>query len=107
MVGEPHQVTAATGDLEVRLADNPAESRYEAHIGDELAGAVYYEMRRADHIVFIHTEVDDKFEGHGVGGKLARFALDDARAHGLKVTPLCPFVSAWMKRHPEYEDLHA
>ena len=93
--------------VEVQIADNPAESRYEARAGDDLAGAVYYEMRGPDHIVFIHTEVDDAFEGHGIGGKLARFVLDDARARGLKVTPLCPFISAWMRRHPEYEDLHA
>jgi predicted GNAT family acetyltransferase len=100
-------VTEASNDVEVRIADNPAESRYEAHVGDELAGAAYYEMRHDDHIVFLHTEVEDRFEGHGIGSKLAKFALDDARARGLKVTPLCPFVSAWMKRHPEYEDLHA
>jgi predicted GNAT family acetyltransferase len=56
--------------------------------------------------VFVHTEVEDKFEGHGVGGALARGALDDVRARGFKVTPLCPFIAGWMKKHPEYEDLH-
>jgi predicted GNAT family acetyltransferase len=42
-----------------------------------------------------------------VGSKLAKFVLDDARARGRKVSPLCPFIAAWMKRHPEYDDLHA
>jgi len=98
---------SATERPAVRVVDNPAEQRYEAWIGDEMAGAAYYEMRTPDHIVFVHTEVDDKYEGHGVGGALARGALDDVRARGFKVTPLCPFISRWMHEHPEYEDLHA
>ena len=92
---------------DVQLADNLAKSRYEAHIGDELAGAAYYEMRGDDRIVFVHTEVDDKFEGHGVGGKLAKFALDDARTRNLKVIARCPFIASYIERHPDYQDLLA
>lgn len=92
--------------IAVNVADNPDESRYEAHIGDELAGAAYYEFH-GDRIVFVHTEVDDKFEGHGVGGKLAKFALDDARARGLKVTAQCPFIASYIEKHPQYQDLLA
>ena len=46
-------------------------------------------------------------EGHGVGSKLVRGALDAARDQGLRVVPQCPFVAAYIKRHPEYEDLLA
>jgi predicted GNAT family acetyltransferase len=42
----------------------------------------------------------------GVGSRLARGALEDARARGLKVTVVCPFITAYLRRHPgEYEDL--
>jgi hypothetical protein len=41
----------------------------------------------------------------GVGGAIARYALDDARARGLHVRALCPFIRGWMERHPQYSDL--
>ena len=92
-------------DVEVR--DNPAENRYEAWLGDELAGVAVYGL--SEHaIVFQHTEVDDRFEGHGVGSALARGALDDVRAKGERdVVPLCPFIKGWIDKHPDYQDLVA
>ena len=60
----------------------------------------------ADRIVLVHTEVLPDAEGMGVGSRLARGALDDARARGLKVSVICPFITAYLRRHPgEYEDL--
>ena len=56
-------------------------------------------------VVLVHTEVDDAFEGHGVGGHLAAGALDDLRARGVKVEPLCPFIVRYIERHPEFSDL--
>jgi len=53
----------------------------------------------------MHTEVPDAIEGRGVGSALARTALNDARANGLTVVPSCPFVSAYIKRHPAYLDI--
>ena len=58
-------------------------------------------------VVLVHTEVDDKFEGHGVGSRLASASLEDARLRGLKVEPMCPFIAAYLKRHLEYADLVA
>ena len=58
-----------------------------------------------DVIVFTHTEVEPEFEGRGVGGALARAALDDAAARKLTVRPLCPFIAGWIARHPDYEYL--
>ncbi len=93
-------------DSSVRVVDNPDKERYEAYVGDELAGFVTYRTRPGA-VVLIHTEVDDAFEGHGVGGHLAAGALDDLRARGFKVAPLCPFIVRYIERHPEFSDLVA
>lgn len=56
--------------------------------------------------MFTHTEVDPAFAGKGVGGALARLALDDVRTQGSrKVLPLCPFIKAWIGKHPDYVPL--
>ncbi|GAA1774875.1 GNAT family N-acetyltransferase [Nocardioides hankookensis] len=90
---------------DVETSHNPAEHRYEAHLDGELAGFAAYDL--TDRLViFTHTEVDPKFEGHGVGSALARYALDDVRATGThEVLALCPFIKSWIGKHPEYEDL--
>jgi predicted GNAT family acetyltransferase len=90
---------------DVVVTDNPEKSRYEAHVGGELAGISEYHLTKAS-IVFTHTEVLDAFEGHGVGSALARTALDDVRAKGERdVVPVCPFIHGWIDDHPEYADL--
>ena len=90
--------------MSVTVADNPIASRHEARIDGKLAGVSEYELT-ADTIVFLHTVVRQDYEGQGVGGAIARFALDDARARGLQVRPLCPYIRGWLDRHPEYGDL--
>ncbi len=90
----------------VRVVDNPDKNRYEAYVGDELAGFITYRTRPGA-VVLVHTEVDEAFEGHGVGGDLAAGALADLRARGLKVYPLCPFIARYIERHPEVSDLVA
>ncbi len=52
-----------------------------------------------------HTEVPRSARGRRVGDALVRTALDDARAHGERVIPTCPFVASWIGRHAEYRDL--
>jgi uncharacterized protein len=90
---------------DVVTSHNPAEHRYEAHIDGELAGFAEYQLTDAM-VVFTHTEVFEKFEGHGVGSALARFGLDDVRADGTrKVMPLCPFIKGWIQRHRDYVPL--
>jgi predicted GNAT family acetyltransferase len=93
---------APQGDVVV--TDVTQRNRFIATIDDEQAGFIVYRLRPGL-LALIHTEVEERFEGHGVGGRLARFALDQARAKGLQVLPFCPFVNEWMKRHPEYTDL--
>ncbi|WP_433889899.1 GNAT family N-acetyltransferase [Streptomyces sp. CA-111067] len=88
----------------VTVSDDPQKKRYEARIGGEVAGVAAY-IRTHDMIAFIHTEVRDEYEGRGVGSSLARSALDEARAQGLRVLAVCPFFDGWMGKHPEYDDL--
>ena len=86
------------------VSDNPAKSRYELHLGDELAGFVLYHLR-GQQINLIHTEVDPRFQGAGLATHLARFSLDDARKRNLAVLPSCPYIRSWIRKHPDYADL--
>jgi predicted GNAT family acetyltransferase len=93
---------------DVDVTDNPEEQRYEAKVGGQLAGFAAYRPHGEDVLVLTHTEVDPAYEGQGVGGALARGALDDVRARGgRRVVALCPFIGAWVARHPDYQDLLA
>ena len=79
--------------------------RYEARVGGELAGFAEYQLAEGI-VVFTHTEVDDRFEGQGVGSALARAALDDVRAAGTRrVIATCQFIKGWIERHPDYPSL--
>ncbi len=93
-------------DSSVRVVDNPDRSRYEAYVGDELAGFVIY-RKRPGVVVTVHTEVNAGFEGHGVGSRLAAVALAEARSKGLRIEPVCPFIRQYIERHPEFADLVA
>ncbi len=92
--------------MNLEVTDNPAQSRFEIKVDGELAGFAKY-RRRPGEITFVHTEVFDRFEGHGLGGKLARAALDAVRRSGERVVARCPFIAAFIDRHPEYQDLLA
>ncbi|MBN8972870.1 MAG: GNAT family N-acetyltransferase [Xanthobacteraceae bacterium] len=85
------------------VLNNTDKNRYELSVDGHLA-ATYY--RIADGVItFVHTEVPDALAGRGVGSKLVKGALDQVRAAGLKVVPQCPFVRAYIERHPDYADL--
>jgi predicted GNAT family acetyltransferase len=88
----------------VEVRDNPEERRYELLVHGELAGTILYRPRPGA-LALIHTEVDPSLEGHGLGGRLVGAALDDIRARGLHVVPICPFVRSYLDEHPEYQDL--
>jgi uncharacterized protein len=91
--------------MTTEVRHRPDEHRYEAWLDGELAGVAEYDLRPGT-IVFTHTEVDPAFEGKGVGGALAGGALDQVRAAGeYDVVPQCPFVKAYIDKHPEYADL--
>jgi predicted GNAT family acetyltransferase len=86
------------------VADNAAKSRYELHVGGELAGFITYRLT-GEVIDLLHTEVAPKFQGAGLAGRMAKDTLDDARARHLAVLPTCPFIRSWIRRHPGYADL--
>jgi uncharacterized protein len=93
--------------MNVEVSNNPAEYRYEVWADGHLAGFSQY-VRRPERIAFVHTEIREPYEGLGLGGRLAREVLDDARARGLLVMPFCPFIAAFIERHlDEYRDLVA
>ena len=89
---------------DVTVADNPAASRYEVFVGDDLAGFATYRLRN-DHIVILHSEVFPEFEHHGVASQLAGGTLDDIRRRGLRVVPQCPYFAKYVREHREYGDL--
>jgi predicted GNAT family acetyltransferase len=91
-------------DDSLRVADNPEARQYQAHLGDRLVGFAEYRLAPG-RVIFTHTVVDPDVEGQGIGSRLARGALDDVRVRGLQVTPFCPFIRAYIQRHPEYGDL--
>ena len=85
-------------------SNNLDEHRYEAHLDGELAGFIEYQPS-VGLVTLDHTEVDDRFEGHGVGSAMVRFALDELRADGSRrVLVRCPFIKSWIRKHPEYAD---
>ena len=96
MADEPDQAPAVTR--------NDDESRYEIRIGDTVAGYAAFRSQPG-RVSFTHTVVDDKFEGQGLGSTLVRDALTDVAARGDTIVPFCPFVQAWLKRHPDFEGL--
>lgn len=79
---------------------NEALGRYELETEHGLALAVYH--RQGDRLIFTHTEVPPADEGQGIGSRLVREALDDARRRGFKIVPACSFVVGFVRRHPEY-----
>jgi predicted GNAT family acetyltransferase len=89
-----------------RVVDNPSELRYEVWSGDTLAGIIRYTLDD-DVVTMVHTEVEPAFEDEGLGSVLVAGALDDARARGRRVRPLCQFVASYIRRHPEYGDVVA
>ncbi|RLK53738.1 GNAT family N-acetyltransferase [Actinokineospora cianjurensis] len=90
--------------MAVEVVDVAERGRFEALVDGAVAGFAEY-LRGDNLVVYPHTEVDPAFEGKGVGGALARAALEDARTRGLPVLATCPFIAAWMRRHPEYLEL--
>ena len=85
------------------VVDNKGRQRFELEVQGHLAMAFY--SMDGNGITFIHTEVPPELNGKGVGSILVKGALDQVRGAGLKVVAQCPFVKAWIGKHPEYKDL--
>jgi predicted GNAT family acetyltransferase len=93
--------------MNAEVRNNKTEYRYEVWADGELAGYTQYALLRG-RIAFLHTEIYESYEGMGLGTRLARGALEDARARGVVVEPYCPFIAHFIERHlDEYRDLVA
>ncbi len=88
-------------DAELAIVDRPEAGRYEAHADAELAGFVDYRWMGSRRVL-LHTEVLPGFAGRGVGSALARHVLDEALMSHTRVTVSCPFIRAYIERHPQY-----
>lgn len=86
------------------ITDAPDRGRFEAHFDDVLVGVLEYVLKHG-RLALIHTEVLPDREGKGIGSALVRHALDHARASGLRVIPMCPYVQRYLARHPEDDDI--
>lgn len=91
--------------MTAEVTNNQAKGQYELSAGGDMALAAYHV--ESGTISFTHTEVPEAMEGQGVGSRLVAGALEDVRARGLKVAPLCSFVRHYMETHPEVQDLLA
>jgi predicted GNAT family acetyltransferase len=91
---------------EIAVTNRADSARYEITVDGDLVGFVTYRLQPGV-ITFRHAEIDSAREGDGLGSRLVADALDDARARGLAVRPLCPFVAFFIETHPEYADLVA
>jgi uncharacterized protein len=96
-------MTANNTNEDIEVTDNRDHNRYEIKVGNDVAQIIYKLGEKS--ITFLHTEVPPALEGQGLASKLAKFALEDARARNLSVTPLCPFVASYIRRHPDYMSL--
>ncbi len=89
--------------MDTQIQNEKNFHRFAVHLGDATALLAYKEQ--GDTIYLVHTEVPAEMEGKGIGGQLAKAALNYARDNGLKVVARCPFVASYLQRHPEYQDL--
>ncbi|MCL2543581.1 MAG: N-acetyltransferase [Nocardioidaceae bacterium] len=84
----------------------PDLHRYEIRDDDAVAGFAEYRLPDDVHVDFVHTEVDDAYEGQGLASGLVAFALADVREQGKRIVPHCPYVARWIKKHAgEYDDI--
>jgi predicted GNAT family acetyltransferase len=83
----------------------PERHRYELRDADKTVGYSVYRLKPNQQAVFTHTQVDDAYSGRGLGAQLAKVALDDARSNGWRILPLCPYISAYLRHHHEYDDI--
>jgi uncharacterized protein len=88
----------------ISVDDVPGEHRFELRVDGELAGHIDY-RKQGRHLALVHTEVSDAFGGRGLGSRLVAGALDQVRARGGSVLPVCPFVRTYSGRHKGYLEL--
>lgn len=90
----------------ISVRNNPGRQRYELLDGETVIGAAHwvpFEDADGPQRIFYHTTVDDAYAGQGLASVLARRALDDTVDAGLPVVPVCPYIKAWLRKHPDHQ----
>lgn len=95
-------MTDRTDDL--TITDNPDVRRFDAHLDGELVGFMEY-IPLVGKIIATHTEVSPEHEGKGYGSQLVRGVIAHLRSDGRLMQPMCPYVTSWLRRHPEEADV--
>jgi len=90
----------------VDVERNDDLSRYEGRIEGELITVVNY-VRRENVLDITHTRTRIRWRGRGMAGKVTAAALEDIRAQGWRVHPICPYTVSFLDNHPEYSDVQA
>lgn len=90
--------------MDIEITRDDERHRYKA-IKDGHESYVSYKVVGTRALDFQHTFVPPSLRGQGIAEALVRYGMEDARARGLKVIPTCPFVRAFIARHPEVQDL--
>jgi uncharacterized protein len=83
------------------VVDVPERSRFELAVDGRLAGFAEYRLQPG-RVVFTHTEIDDAHQGQGLAAVLASAALDTVQDRGLLITPRCPYIASYIRKHPDY-----
>ena len=91
--------------MEIELIDNKDKSRFEVEIEDKMAIMDY--KKKDNKLYILHTEVPKEFEGKGIASAMVKKVLNLIKEKDMKLVSLCPFVSGYIKRHPEYKSLVA
>ena len=87
----------------LRVINNTDLNRFEVQLDHQVAVLEY--QIAGKNIIYTHTEVPPEYEGRGIAATMARFAMEFAREQGYKVQALCPYVNAFVRRHPEYHSI--
>jgi len=91
---------------ELRVVHDSDKDRYVLERNGVEIGQTVYDRPEPGLIEFLHTEIDPALQEHGLGSALASGALDDVRANSSdRVSAICPFISGFLRKHPEYADL--
>ncbi len=89
---------------DAKVRHDEEQQRYVLEINGQLLGFAQYH-EEGDRQIFTHTEIDDSLSGKGMGSMLVRKSLDDARQRGKRIVPVCEFIGAYVKKHPDWNDL--
>ena len=94
-------------EFSIELEETPASGRYVIALDDHAEAIMTFRKLDENTIAIDHTVVPNEYRGHGLAAKLVERGIADARARGWKIQPICSYVVAQFRRHPDWADVHA